>query len=86
MFVTWTGPMDIIPFVAYAVSTLAFFTNSAKLIRLSELVCVSPAWPFYDFMEGAYGGMLTECVILGSVIVSIIRFGWKGLDDPEFRG
>ena len=86
MFVTWIGPMDIIPFVAYAVSTLAFFTNSAKLIRLSELVCVSPAWLFYDFMEGAYGGMLTECVILGSVIVSIIRFGWKGLDDPEFKG
>ena len=32
-----------------------------------------------------YGGVLTELVILGSVFVSIYRFGWKGLDDPEFK-
>ena len=85
MFVTWTGLLDIIPFVAYSVSTLAFFTDSAKLIRLSEIFCVSPAWLVYDLIEGAYGGVLTECVIWGSVVVSIIRFGWKGLDDPEFK-
>ena len=61
MFVTWHSWMDILPFIAYAVGTFAFWTNSAKMLRLSELV------------------------ILGSVVVSIIRFGWKGLDDPDFK-
>ena len=86
MIFTWGGPIDLIPFIAFTVGTLAFWTNSAKMFRLSEIVCVSPAWLLYDILTGAYGGVLTELVILGSVFVSIYRFGWKGLDDPEFKG
>ena len=86
MIITWNSLLDILPFIAYAVGTFAYWTNSAKMFRLSEIVCVSPAWLLYDFIEGAYGGMLTELVILGSVFVSIYRFGWKGLDDPDFKG
>jgi hypothetical protein len=84
MIMTWTGPLDILPFIAFAVGTITFWTNSAKWLRLGELICVSPAWLLYDLISGAYGGVLTELVILGSVVVSIIRFGWKGLDDPDF--
>jgi len=85
MIYNWHGLLDILPFIAFTVGTFAFWTNNAKMLRLSELVCVSPCWLLYDFITGAYGGILTELVILGSVVVSIIRFGWKGLDDPEFR-
>ena len=85
MLITWKSWMDIIPFIAFSVSTLAFWTNSAKMLRLSERFCVAPAWPLYDFLNGAYGGVLNELVILASVVVSIVRFGWKGLDDPEFQ-
>ena len=85
MFVCWSGWLDLLPFIAYAVGTFAFWTDNAKMIRLSELVCVSPAWLAYDLISGAYGGVLNELVILGSVVVSIIRFGWKGLDDPAFK-
>ena len=84
MLMTWNSWLDILPFVAFAVGTFAFWTNSAKLIRVSELACVAPAWMLYDFISGAYGGVLTELVILSSVAASIIRFGWKGLDDPDF--
>ena len=85
MIVTWTSWLDILPFIAMVVGTFCYWTNNAKILRLSELICVSPAWMLYDILEGAYGGLLTELVILGSVVVSIIRFGWKGLDDPEFK-
>ena len=85
MIITWTSWLDLLPFIAMAVGTFCYWTNSAKMLRLSELICVSPAWILYDIMEGAYGGLLTELVILSSVVVSIIRFGWKGLDDPEFK-
>ena len=84
MIMTWNSPLDILPFIAFAVGTITFWTNSAKWLRLGELICVSPAWLLYDFISGAYGGVLTELVILGSVVASIIRFGWKGLDDPDF--
>ena len=84
MIMTWNSLLDILPFIAFAVGTITFWTNSAKWLRLGELICVSPAWLLYDLISGAYGGVLTELVILGSVVVSIIRFGWKGLDDPEF--
>lgn len=86
MFMTWSSWLDILPFIAYAGGTFAYWTNNAKTFRLAEMFCIAPAWMLYDFMEGAYGGVLTEVVILGSVIFSIIRFGWKGLDDPEFGG
>lgn len=85
MIITWQSWLDIIPFIAFTAGTLMYWTNSAKMMRLSELIAVCPAWLLYDFMSKAYGGMLTELVILGSVVVSIIRFGWKGLDDPDFK-
>lgn len=85
MFLTWQSPLDLLPFIAFAVGTLAFWTESAKMIRLSEIFCVAPAWLTYDLISHAYGGVLTELVILASVIASIVRFGWKGLDDPDFN-
>ena len=85
MIITWHSWLDILPFIAMAVGTLLYWTNNAKLLRMSEICAVCPAWVLYDFISKAYGGVLTEFVIFGSVIVSIIRFGWKGLDDPNFK-
>ena len=85
MFLTWNSPLDLFPFLAFTFGTLAYWTNNAKTMRLAEIFAICPAWLIYDFIEGAYGGILTELVILGSVIVSIVRFGWKGLEDPEFK-
>lgn len=85
MILTWQNWLDILPFIAYSVGTFAYWTNSAKAFRVAELACVSPAWLLYDIIKGAYGGVLTELIILGSVVVSIVRFGWKGLDDPDFK-
>lgn len=84
MILRWEGLPDILPVIAFSTASFAFWTNSAKMLRLAELVCVSPAWLAYDLISGAYGGVLNELVILASVVVSIIRFGWKGLDDPDF--
>ena len=80
MVATWSGPLDLFPVIAMTAGTLCYWTASAKIIRLSELVAVAPAWITYDFFNGAYGGVLNEVVILISVIVSIARFGWNGLD------
>lgn len=85
MIFTWNGLLDLLPFIAMVAGTFGYWTNNAKILRLSELVCIAPAWMIYDFVSKAYGGVLNELVILGSVVFSIIRFGWKGLDDPSFK-
>ena len=86
MIITWNSLLDLLPFIAMTVGTFGYWTDSAKKLRIAELFGVSPAWMTYDLIEGAYGGVLNELVILASIGFSIIRFGWKGLDDPSFAG
>ena len=85
MISAWSGWMDVLPFLAMVVGTFGYWTNNARKLRIAELACVIPAWMSYDFISRAYGGVLNELVILISIIVSIVRFGWKGLDDPNFN-
>jgi len=80
MIVGWTGPVDILPFLATMASNLSYWSNDARKIRLAELGCICPSWIVYDLIEGAYGGILNEVLLMSSVIVSFVRFGWKGLE------
>lgn len=43
----------------------------------------SPLWIVYDLCVGSWAGILDEAVTEGSMILSIIRFGWKNLDREE---
>ena len=79
MIACWSGPLDLLPFIAMTAGTFGYWTNDARKLRMAELIFVSPAWLMYDLFQGAYGGVLNEAVILGSVAFSIIRFGWAGL-------
>lgn len=83
MFYTWAGPISLLAFVASAVSTIFYWTNNAKLIRMSNLFCASPAWFVYDILVKSWGGVLNETITLLSIILSVVRFGWKELGDPE---
>lgn len=83
MIFTWNGPVSILPFVAMTGSNIGMWTNNAMKIRLANLVCISPAWLIYDTIVGAFAGTLNECVVLGSIIVSIARYGWKAMSDPD---
>lgn len=83
MILTWDGLKSILPFIAMTASNIGMWTNNAQKIRLANLVCISPAWLIYDTIVGAFAGTLNECVVLGSIIVSIFRFGWKSMGDPD---
>ncbi len=50
---------------------------------MSNLFCASPAWLLYDVMVGSAAGVVNELITLGSIIISIFRFGWKELGNPE---
>ena len=84
---TWNGPVSLLAFIASVSSTLMYWTNSPRKIRLVNLVCASPCWLIYDVIVHSWGGLLSESITLVSILVSIIRFGWKGLEqDTEKAG
>ncbi|MBO5568468.1 MAG: YgjV family protein, partial [Clostridia bacterium] len=43
----------------------------------------SPLWIVYDVIVGSWAGILDEVVTELSIIISIIRYGWKNLDRTE---
>lgn len=80
---TWQGPLSLLPYAAVVSTTIAYWTDNAQKIRLGNLVCGSPCWLIYDAMIGSIGGVLNEAITLGSIIVSIWRYGWKKMGSSD---
>ena len=79
LIITWNGPVSLLACIASVSSTFVYWTNSPRNIRLVNLVCASPCWLIYDVIVHSWGGLLSESITLISILVSIFRFGWKGL-------
>ena len=80
---TWNGPVSLLAFIASVSSTFVYWTNSPRNIRLVNLFCASPCWLIYDVIVHSWGGLLSETITLISILVSIFRFGWKGLEQDR---
>ena len=80
---TWQGPLSLLPLWAMAGTTAAYWTDNAQKIRLGILVFDVPGWLIYDLIIGSWGGVLNELITLASVIISIRRYGWKAMNDPD---
>lgn len=80
---TWEGPVSLLAFAASAVSTLGYWRHNARTIRLSNLLCASPCWLLYDIFVGSWGGVINESLTIASILISIRRFGWRALGDPD---
>ena len=78
-WVRWKGWVAV-----YFVICLAIWTNNAQKIRLGTLVCGSPCWLIYDIIVGSWGGILNESILIGSILVSIYRYGWKAMGENKF--
>ncbi|MBQ6496027.1 MAG: YgjV family protein [Firmicutes bacterium] len=80
---SWDGPISLIPLFIITTGTIGMWTNNAGIIRLTGLTCISPPWIVYDIIVGAYSAILNEVIIIVSVLISIYRFGWRTMIDPE---
>ena len=80
---TWAGWISLLPFLSVAVTSVGYWTDNAQKIRLSQLVG-SPCTLTYDVLVRSWGGAISEAITIISILVSILRFGWKNLgeDDP----
>jgi len=83
LLLTWAGPISLLAFTASSVSTLGYWRNNARTIRLSNLLCASPCWLVYDVLIRSWGGVLNEAITIASILVSLVRFGWAALGDPD---
>ena len=77
----WEGPVSLLPFFANVACYIGYWSGSSRNIRLSNLFCACPCWLIYDLITGSIGGVVNESISLISIIISLIRFGWKGLSD-----
>ncbi|MDO4491515.1 MAG: YgjV family protein [Lachnospiraceae bacterium] len=83
LYFTWDGPISILPVAANIASTIGGYTYNARTIRLAGMLINSPLWIVYDILVGSWAGILDEVVSEASMILSIVRFGWKNLDTVE---
>lgn len=80
---TWSGWISILPVAANIAATLGGYTHNPRKIRIAGMFVNSPLWIVYDLCVGSWAGLLDEAVTEGSMILSIVRFGWKNLDREE---
>ena len=83
LIVTWAGWISLLPVAANIASTIGGYTHNPRTIRLAGLFINSPLWIVYDIIVGSWAGLADEAVSDVSMVISIIRFGWKNLDQVE---
>ena len=83
--VRWSGPISLLPVATTVAGTIGYWTNNARNIRIANLAVNSPCMLLYDVLVKSWGGALNEAVTLVSIIISIIRFGWKALDGDRIE-
>ena len=83
MVFNWNGIQSLFSFIAPTIGTICYWQNNAGKIRLGNLFGVSPCWLIYDCFSGSIGGICNEIFCITSILISVWRFGWKALLDPD---
>ena len=83
LFFTWQGLRSLLPCVASVVNTYVRFSRNGKRIRLACLFVSSPCWLAFNALTHSWSGVFCEAFTIGSVFVSIARYGMKALDQKD---
>lgn len=80
---TWGGWLSLLPVAGNIASTIGGYTYNARKIRIAGMFINSPLWIIYNIAVGSWAGILDEIVTEASMIISVIRYGWKNLDTVD---
>ena len=83
LYFTWDGWYSVLPVAANIAATVGGYTHNPRKIRIAGIFINSPLWIVYNVIVGSWAGILDEIVSEASMIISIIRYGWKNLDTVE---
>ena len=70
---TWESWYSILPAIALVLTTIANWMKSETKIRLISFPN-SPCWLIYNAITGSVAGVVTECIVMTSLIIGIIRY------------
>ena len=80
LLITWSGWISLLPVIANIAATIGGYTHNARKIRMVGMFVNSPLWMIYDIIVGSWAGILDELISESSMLISIVRYGWKNLD------
>ena len=80
---TWDNWWSVLPVAANIAATIGGYTFNARKIRAVGIFINSPMWIVYNALVGSWAGILDEIVSEASMIISVLRYGWKNLDTVE---
>ena len=83
LILTWDKWWSILPVAANIAATIGGYTYNGQKIRIAGMFINSPLWIIYDILVGSWAGIIDEVVTEASMIISIIRYGWKNLDGAD---
>lgn len=76
-YLTWQGPLDVLPLTAAILGTVGMFLLQGIPMRIF-LAGAALAWTLNNLLIGSIGGTIAEALILGTNMVTIMRLAWEG--------
>lgn len=70
---TWSDTYSVLPLASMIITSVSFWLKNEKHIRLLTLPS-PPCWIIYNIHNGSVSGMVTDFIILVSIIISIVRY------------
>ncbi len=70
---TWESWYSILPSVAMILTTVSYWLKNETKIRLITFPS-SPCWLIYNIIVNSTAGIITECVVMTSLIIAIVRY------------
>ncbi len=70
---TWAEWYSILPAIAMMLTTVSYWLKNETKIRLVTFPS-SPCWLVYNALAGSVAGIITECIVMSSLIIAIIRY------------
>ncbi len=81
---TYSSWVSLLLMAVQLSATAVMWTGNPRAIRYLQVFFVSPSWLYQNLLTGSVGGVVCECFNMVSVIVSFLRFGFRG-EDPRAR-
>ena len=69
---SWHGPISIFVVVAKLISSVALGIQNPRTIRILNLIS-NPCWLIYNIYMGSIAGILTDSLVIASVVIAVIR-------------
>lgn len=70
---TWVDWYSVLPAAAMILTTVSYWLKSETKIRLVTFPS-SPCWLIYNIITGSVAGIITECIVMSSLIIAIVRY------------